>query len=201
MSDCISPAWDKEGKYLCFLASTNYGLNVAWLDMSSVRRPLEYGVYMAVLSSEDPSPLAPKSDDEDLDQRIIALDIPVKAYRTIESGDTGKIYMAALDMQAYPRTSYELHEYNLKDREMKLVKKGIQWYTLSKDGKKILYRAVSNLHIEDAKPALKGEGMLSLANIKTEIDPKLEWKQIFQESIRYQRDFFYVENTHGLDLK
>ncbi len=234
MSDCISPAWDKEGKYLYFLASTNYGLNVAWLDMTSVRRPLEYGVYMAVLSAEDPSPLAAKSDDEEiekdeedeskddkkdkleeeteedslsvridfegLDQRIIALDIPVKAYREIESGVKGKIYIAELDMQASPRTGYLLHEYNLKELELKLVKKGIQGFTLSSDGKKILYRAGGSWHIEDVKPELKGEGVLALGNMKINIDPKPEWKQIFRESIRYQRDFFYVENIHGLDL-
>jgi len=242
MSDCISPAWDKDGKYLFFLASTNYGLNVGWLDMTSLRRPLEYGVYMAVLSAEDPSPLAPKSDDEEtekekgdeskddkskkgnkekndkqegengedslqvkidfegLDQRIIALDIPVKTYREIESGAKGKLYIAQVDMQANTG-GYLLHEYNLEERELKLVRTGVQGYTLSSDGKKILYRAGGSWHIEDAKPGLKGEGVLSLGAMRINIDPKLEWKQIFKESIRYQRDFFYVENTHGLDLE
>ncbi len=240
MSDCVSPAWDKEGKYLYFLASTNYGLNVAWLDMTSVERPLEYGVYMAVLSAEDPSPLAPKSDDEkieedkevdgkddkekkekkdkkkaengedslhvkidfnDLDQRIVALDIPVKAYNNIVSGDKGKIYITEVDNQAGSGGGYLLHEYDLKERELKLVRKGVQGFTISSDGKKILYRAGGNWFIEDAKPGLKGEGGLSLGNMKINLDPKLEWKQIFRESLRYQRDFFYVENTHGLDLE
>jgi tricorn protease len=243
MSDCISPAWDKEGKYLYFLASTNYGLNVAWLDMTSMRRPLEYAVYMVVLSAEDPSPLAPRSDDEeidkdkvgksqndktkkdrknkkdngegepeedslmvkidfeDLDQRIIALDIPVKAYRALASGVKGKLYIAELDMQDSPGSGYLLHEYDLEERELKLVTKGIQEFTLSNDGKKILYRAGGSWHIEDAKPELKGEGTLSLGDMKINLDPRLEWKQIFRESIRYQRDFFYVENVHGLDLE
>lgn len=240
MSDCISPAWDKSGKYLYFLASTNYGLNVGWLDMTSVRRPLEYSVYLAVLSAEDPSPQAPESDDEEtaadendkspddqgqkgkkdkkegeagkdsllveidfreLDQRIIALDIPARPYRAIQSGEKDKVYIAELDMQAYPRTSYLLHEYNLKERELKLVTKGISSFTLSSDGKKLLYRAGGNWHIEDAKPGLKGEGVLSLENMKINIDPRLEWKQIFRESLRYQRDFLYVENIHGLDLQ
>ena len=35
MSDAISPAFDASGKYLYFLASTNYGPNVGWLEMSS----------------------------------------------------------------------------------------------------------------------------------------------------------------------
>lgn len=242
MSNSISPAWDKDGKYLYFLASTNYGLNVAWLDMTSVRRPLEYGIYMAVLSAEDPSPLKPKSDDEEtekdeddegnekkqekgkkdkkdngegyaegdsllvkidfegLDQRILALDIPVKAYRAIASGGKGKIYIAEVDMQS-STGGYLLHEYNLKEREFKLVRKGIRDFSLSSDGKKILYQDGSSWHIEDAKPGLKGEGVLPLGNMRINIDPKLEWKQIFKEAIRYQRDFFYVDNIHGLDLE
>ncbi len=240
MSDCISPAWDRSGKYLYFLASTNYGLNVAWLDMTSVERPLEYGVYMAVLSAEEASPLAPKSDDEaikkeeeedgkedgsnkgkkdnkeeeteedslsvkidfeDLDQRIIALDIPVKAYRDLKSGDKGKIYLAELDLQASFNAGYLLQEYNLKERELKLVRKGIQSHTLSSDGKKILYRAGGSWFIEDVKAGLKGEGALALGNMKINVDLKLEWKQIFREAIRFQRDFLYVENIHGLDLE
>ncbi len=65
MSDSRAPAWDASGKYLYFLASTNYGLNVGWLDMSSIERPLDRAVYAVVLSADDPSPMRPKSDEED----------------------------------------------------------------------------------------------------------------------------------------
>jgi tricorn protease len=33
------------------------------------------------------------------------------------------------------------------------------------------------------------------------VNPEAEWRQIFREAIRYQRDFFYVDNVHGLDLE
>jgi tricorn protease len=39
LADAISPVWDATGKYVYFLASTNYGLNTGWLDMSSYDRP------------------------------------------------------------------------------------------------------------------------------------------------------------------
>jgi hypothetical protein len=38
MANCKIPAWDKSGKYIYFTASTDYGMNVGWLDMSSYDR-------------------------------------------------------------------------------------------------------------------------------------------------------------------
>jgi tricorn protease len=48
------------------LASTNLGLNTSWLDMNSYERPFTRGIYLVVLSSEDPSPLLPESDEEEV---------------------------------------------------------------------------------------------------------------------------------------
>ncbi len=64
LADAISPVWDATGKYLYFLASTNYGLNTGWLEMSSYERPATRGLYLVVLSKDDVSPLAPRSDEE-----------------------------------------------------------------------------------------------------------------------------------------
>jgi tricorn protease len=63
-SDAIIPVWDKDNKYLYFLASTDVALNTGWLDLSSLERPIRRGVYFAVLARDTPSPLLPESDDE-----------------------------------------------------------------------------------------------------------------------------------------
>ena len=64
MSDAVSPAFDASGKYLYFLASTNYGPNVGWLEMSSEERPIRRSIYLVVLSATEPSPLLPEAGDE-----------------------------------------------------------------------------------------------------------------------------------------
>ncbi|MBV9879524.1 MAG: PD40 domain-containing protein [Gemmatirosa sp.] len=64
MSDAVSPAWDASGRYLYFLASTNYALNTGWLEMSNTDRPVTRAIYFAVLRADDPSPLLPESDEE-----------------------------------------------------------------------------------------------------------------------------------------
>ena len=67
MSDVRYPAFDKNGKYLYFTASTNTGLGTGWLDMSSLEAKVTRSVYVAVLSKDDPSPIAPESDEEKAD--------------------------------------------------------------------------------------------------------------------------------------
>lgn len=68
MADSISPVWDADGKHLYFLASTNFGLNTGWLDMTSYERPITRSLYVAVLDSESPSPFLPTSDEEEVEE-------------------------------------------------------------------------------------------------------------------------------------
>jgi len=64
LADSISPAFDAGGKYLYFMASTNYGPSSGWLEMSSIDRPVRRAMYLAVLSASEPSPLLPETGDE-----------------------------------------------------------------------------------------------------------------------------------------
>ena len=64
MSDATTPCFSKDGKYLFFAASSNFGLNTGWLDMSSLERPIYSNLYVVVLDKETPSPLQPESDEE-----------------------------------------------------------------------------------------------------------------------------------------
>lgn len=64
LADVVSPAWDASGKYLWFLASTDYGLNSSVLDMSAYEKGVTRGLYLTVLARSDSSPLGPESDEE-----------------------------------------------------------------------------------------------------------------------------------------
>src|SRR5258708_18276844 len=64
LADSISPAFDAGGKYLYFMASTNYGPSTGWLEMSSIDRPVRRAIYLVVLSANEPSPLLPETGDE-----------------------------------------------------------------------------------------------------------------------------------------
>ncbi len=64
LADAKRPAWDASGKYLWFLASTNFGPTSGWLDMTSYDHPVTSALYLTVLKKGEPSPLLPESDEE-----------------------------------------------------------------------------------------------------------------------------------------
>ncbi|HEX8091771.1 MAG TPA: PDZ domain-containing protein, partial [Blastocatellia bacterium] len=64
MSDARFAAFDKGGKYIYFMASTNVGPTIGWGDMSAFPHQPTRSVYAMVLRKDLPSPLAPESDEE-----------------------------------------------------------------------------------------------------------------------------------------
>jgi tricorn protease len=64
LSDATLPVFDRDGKHLYFVASTNTGLTLGWRDMSAFFRPVTASVYAVVLRKDLPSPVAPESDEE-----------------------------------------------------------------------------------------------------------------------------------------
>src|SRR6478735_1285413 len=238
MSDAVSPAWDASGKYLYFMASTNYALRSGWLDMSSIERPLRRSVYLIVLKKGEPAPLLPESDEEKsaatdstkkdsvaktntkskakkpeeekqeakvtvqidtagISQRILAIDMPPREYVDLKSGAEGEIFIAE---NVANQDGYTLHKYVLKDRKEDVYLSPLYYHILSADGKKLLYRSGQTWGIVNTgEPVKVGDGSLNTGSIQVKIDPKQEWKQIFREAWRFQRDYLYVKNIHGAD--
>ncbi len=64
LADAMWPAWDASGKYLWFLASTDYGLLSQWLDMTSYDHAENFGLYVTVLKKGEASPFLPESDED-----------------------------------------------------------------------------------------------------------------------------------------
>ena len=64
LSDAREPVFDRSGKYLFFLASTDAGPVVDWFSQANADMAASRAVYLAVLSKKTPSPLAKESDEE-----------------------------------------------------------------------------------------------------------------------------------------
>ncbi|MEL7120886.1 MAG: PDZ domain-containing protein [Bacteroidota bacterium] len=216
MADAITPVWDASGKYLYFLASTNFGLSTGWLDMSSYDPSTTRSLYMLILDKTLPNPLAPLSDEEEdkeekkkeasradsvvidfdnIQQRILALNIPNRNYGGLVAGPANHIFI----QESVPnQPGSTLHRYSLKDRKAIEFMSRIQYAETSHSKKQLLYRSGSNWGIVNAaggKPK-PGSGRIN-TQMRLKIDPQQEWQQIYREGWRYQRDFLYVENVHG----
>jgi tricorn protease len=238
LADSISPAFDAGGKYLYFMASTNYGPSTGWLEMSSIDRPVRRAIYLAVLGASEPSPLLPETGDEppkpaappepaptqpppaprtvnvliDFDhigQRIISVNIPAGDYNNLTAGAAGSFYYTEpiLTTAATPGPpALRLQRYQLKERTVTPFLEGIRSYSLSADKKKLLYQASAGggtswgiVATDRPAPVKPGDGPLNLAQMEMRVDPRAEWQDIYRETWRIQREYFYDPKFHGVD--
>jgi tricorn protease len=248
LSDARFAAFDKGGKYLYFTASTDVGPTTGWLDMSSMDRPVTRSAYVVVLSKDDPSPLAPESDEEkgpdagapghavqagaplgaapadkpaagkddkkkapvkvridleNIDQRILALPLPARNYTAMKSGKAGVLFLQeSPSVRGQGAAGLALHKFELSKRKSEKFLDGVSGFDLSHDGEKLLYRQGERWAVAGtAAPPKPGEGAVKLDDLEVRIDPRAEWKQMYREVWRLQRDFLYDPGHHGLDLK
>jgi tricorn protease len=90
----------------------------------------------------------------------------------------------------------------MKTRKTEKIVEGIRDFALSANGDKIIYRQGDNWFITASEKAVKpGEGQLKAGDLEVYVDPRAEWKQMYDEVWRIERDFFYDPHFHGLDLK
>jgi tricorn protease len=80
----------------------------------------------------------------------------------------------------------------------KTVLEGVGEFALTADGKKLLAWDDERMAIVEARPEQKMEP-LSTAGMTVEVDPRAEWRQMFLEAWRLERDFFYDPGMHGVD--
>jgi tricorn protease len=279
LADAVWPTWDASGKYLWFLASTDFGLRSQWLDMTSYNHETTFGLYLAVLKKSDPSPLLPESDEDrgvgtgsrrlqpgacaddapagaggggvgegggpgsggqrgprqpvvvqvdfdGLQQRIIAVPgVPTRPYADLQAGVDGQVfYMEGGRPGAGPSgpggapAGNELIRYRLCDRRAATFVNNIAAYEISADRRKLVYRTAGGgqqgggpggagatppapqlfLIDSDRTPPQAGSGRLNFS-LRMYLEPKEEFKQIFNEGWRNQRDYLYVQNMHGTD--
>ena len=238
LADSISPAFDAGGKYLYFMASTNFGPSTGWLEMSSIDRPVRRAIYLAVLGASEPSPLLPETGDEppkppaptegappppqtpppaaprtvsvriDFDrigQRIISVNIPPGDYSNLAAGAAGSFFYTE-PISTAPGAALRLQRYQLRERTTAPFLEGIRSYSLSADNKKLLYQSAAGggtswgvVPTDRPAPVRVGDGPLNLAQLEMRVDPRAEWEQIYRETWRIQREYFYDAKFHGAD--
>ena len=142
--------------------------------------------------------------------RVVALPIEPAVIGSCLAAK-GFIYYSTTPIQGLsgpiPGEGPAVRVYDLKERKDKVLIEGVQRFALSFDGSKLLYQADGGRDghtygIIDAKPdgpKKVGDGALNLAGMKAQIDPPAEWKEMFNEVWRQERDYFYAAAMNGVD--
>jgi tricorn protease len=241
MSDARGVAFDKDGKHLYFTASTDIGPSVG-SGMSILNRPVTRSAYVVVLSKDDPSPLAPESDDEkekkdadkdknkekdkdkdkkdaakeapkvkidieDIDQRTLALPIHARNYLGLVAGKKGQFFLIEgppvfpIEDDGDEPPAATVVRFDMEKRKPEKLVEGVRQFAVSDNGEKMLYQHGEGWFlVGTGAPAKPGDGALKLDSLEVRVDPRAEWRQIYREVFRIERDFLYDANFHGYDL-
>jgi tricorn protease len=121
----------------------------------------------------------------DKNQLVYIRRSPRGARSSEEGGGGGTIHL------------FDMHDE--KKPEEKTVIAGARNFAMTADGKKLLLFKDRSMYVIDAAPDQRLEDEIPKKGMIVEIQPREEWKQIFREAWRIQRDFFYDPNMHGVD--
>ncbi|WP_350284333.1 PDZ domain-containing protein [uncultured Croceitalea sp.] len=219
LSNVTSPVFDPSGKYLYLLASTDAGPVVNWFDQSNQDKQLTNSIYAITLQNNVDSPLkrendlemgakdiepssekeknAPQSlriDWKGIHNRMVALPVKAGLFDDLNSVNEGELYYLS---SSFNDSGSHLYKFSFKDREEEELL-AIDQYKVTGDGKKMLYQSKGSWFVSDIGKKSE-DAPLNLNGISVKINPKDEWKNIFNEAWRVNRDYFYDPGMHGVD--
>ncbi|MCK4350265.1 MAG: PD40 domain-containing protein, partial [Candidatus Krumholzibacteria bacterium] len=212
-ADDREPTFSKDGKYLFFVSSRDFDYKY---------REFRSRLYVATLSKETPSPLAPLSDEEkpepeekpkegkknEDDKSVVVVEIE----RIDAEGFPGRVVVLPEEQGRYYGLTAveggfvyltgdnELKRYDLEKRKSEKILEKVNNYQVAAKGKKFIYQSGSDYGIAGLEPGQKaGAGKLDLGRMELRIDPQAEWRQIYFDAWRIMRDWFYDPGMHKVD--
>jgi tricorn protease len=215
------PVFDPDGQYLYMLTNRSFRPIYSDFDNTWVY-PNATNIAAVSLRGDVPSPLAPRSDEEaagesgendetgdddvepveidlvDFERRVTVLPPEPGNYTDLQAA-SGKIVYRRLPRSGSGDEESPVVYWDLEEREEETVIDDADGFELSADGKKLLVREGRRFAIIDLKSGQKMETPLRTDEMETVVDPRAEWRQIFTDAWRLERDFFYDPNMHGVD--
>jgi tricorn protease len=138
-------------------------------------------------------------DLDGLPARLHEVPIPPGNYRNLTVNDKALFWTSTPASE----TKADLMALTIDNEkpEPKTVASGIKSYEMSGNGKKLLVHKGSDLHVIDAAAASAdlAKHKVDLAAWTLSVIPREEWKQMFAEAWRLERDYFYDRGMHGVD--
>jgi tricorn protease len=166
-------------------------------------------------SDNRPAPI--KIDLDGITQRVVPFPVSEGLYTTV-LGIKGKALFLSFPIegtidQPMPSGQHEpkgrIESIEFETQKQEFLMDGVGSFKLSRDAKTLLYRANSRLRILKAgDKAPRGEntdrpnrdnGWIDLNRVKVSVQPAAEWKQMFAEAWRLQREQFWTEDMSGVE--
>ncbi len=149
-----------------------------------------------------------KDEEEEVERLVIDFDNIESRLKMLppDAGNIGGIatFDGKIVYLRFPNTgsgsrSASLVVYDLKDREEKTIIENVQGGAVTADGKALIVRSNGKYGIVKPAPNQKIKDPIPTDGLVMDLVPKDEWRQIFNDTWRRHRDFFYDPNMHGVD--
>ena len=161
-------------------------------------------------SDEESTDSADEGENRDIEPVEIEFDgIEARIWQLpVSQGNFGKLGVNDKNHLIYARTGSRGSEgkraiqvFDVKDskKEEKTVVDGATNFSVSANGKKLVVARGDSFHVIDAAAGQKLSDKVKTNGMKVMVDPREEWKQVFTDAWRIQRDFFYDPTMHGVD--
>lgn len=223
--DCSNPVFDVEGKYLFLITEQSFRPSYSDIDNSfiyanskqlaaiSLKKTTPSILYakndsVSVKKEEKPADKDKKEKpDEDkavaidldnLESRLVLLPPPPGNYNSLGAA-RGKIVYFKSPNTGSAEENNVLKYYDIASREEKTITPNADQYWLSSNGEKILVQADNNWSVIPLAENQKLDKKLAIGDMKLVVNPTEEWKQLFTDAWRLERDYFYDPNMHGVD--
>jgi tricorn protease len=157
-------------------------------------------------AKEAPKP-APRTviDLAGLQDRVFEVPLPASAYSGLAVGDKILFFV---DEGSNAAGQPKLQAVEIKNRtvQAKTLLEDVRNFELSADGKKLLVRKGNDIYVIDAGTAQPtaqtlAERRVDLSKWTFSVDPRQEWRQMFVDAWRMERDYFYDRNLHNVDYQ
>ncbi|HXV75009.1 MAG TPA: S41 family peptidase [Candidatus Polarisedimenticolaceae bacterium] len=142
-----------------------------------------------------------KIDFDGIERRVGFVPLPPGNYGSLALNDK---HLFWLSRKAGESTSTLVGvKISRQPLEVETLVDDVRGFEPSGDGKKLLLRKDDKLYVIDAEPkkAELDKRDVDLAGWRLSIIPRDEWRQMFVEAWRLERDYFYDPGMHGVDWK
>ncbi len=225
----INPCFDGNGEYLYYLSSRNFDVGMDFYEDNHVisrpfrvlavqlragqKPPFSGGDGERPAAGKEAVPAPMRVDLEGLASRTFPLPVPAGNYFFLRAG-RGRL--AWCSVPEFGDDEYEeifkprgavkwtLHLFDMKEKKAAAIEDKIGQYALSVSGEQVLIARNKDCFVSSLDKLWaekKTAAKLALDGLPYFADTLAEWNQIFSDTWRWYRDFFYDAGMHGQDWR